>query len=271
MSTQQQTPVFNIVTGAAAQANVVGLPANVLLYGPGGMGKTTDAVAAFCKDGRCNAFVIPCEDGGLKGPAARGLPVPDHVEQTVKSWDQMKYTIAWLSQYRQNYSAVIIDGLSTLTNYMYREATETLKGPKSNKWDIPVFVRNNLFYLREWIRALGLHSVFVGHQLQPAVVEGVFHPGSPLMQPKTMIGDYVGLLDTVLRVDYVLPATANPLVPATPERVYFTGGTAWPEGFQQPGDWRMWRTKNREGCNSAIVPADLGMFLRARKPPYPGL
>ena len=264
------TDAYMVVTGAAAHANVVGLPANVLLYGPGGLGKTTDAVAAFCKDGRCNAFVIPCEDGGLKGPAARGLPVPDHTLQTVKSWTHMQHTINWLANYRQNYTAVIIDGLSTLTNYMYREATETIK--TKSKWDIPVWVRNNLFYLREWIRALGLHSVFIGHALPPAVVDGVFHAGSPLMQPKTMINDYYGMLDTILRVDHVLPAATGQLgAPPVPERVYFTGGYAWPEQYAQPHDWRMWRTKNREGCNQAIVPADLGAFLRARQPPYGGL
>lgn len=264
-------PAFEIVTGAAAQADILGLPANVLLYGTGGLGKTTDAVAAFCKDGRCNAFVIPCEDGGLKGPAARGLPVPDHPRSTVKSWEQMKYTIAWLSQYRQNYSAVIVDGLSTLTNYMYREATETIK-PK-NKWDIPVFVRNNLFYLREWIRALGLHSVFVGHALPPAVVDGIFYPGSPLMQPKSMINDYYGLVDTVLRVDYVYPAGAVPgaTVAVAPVRAYYTGGEIWNPQFMQPPDYRLWRAKNREGCNNAIVPADLSGFLRSRQPPYGGL
>lgn len=259
---------IEIVTGAAAQANVAGMPANVLMYGPPGVGKTTDAVAAFVQDGHCNAFVIPCEDGGIKAPAARGLPVPDHVRTTVKSWGAMQEAIGWLGQNRQNYTGVIIDGLGTLTSNLYREAQAQFKG--TNKYDIPVAVRNSLIMMREWFRLLNLHCVFITHALPPATVDNVFYPGSPLLQPKSMINDYYGLIDSVLRVDYVM-TVAPPMQPATPTRVFFTGGTVWPEGFQQPHDWRYWRTKNREGCNWVIVPADLGAFLRSRQPPYQGL
>jgi hypothetical protein len=72
----------------------------------------------------------------------------------------------------------------------------------------------------------------------------------------------------VLRVDYIAPPGAAPM------RVYYTGGTDWPAELgplSQPPDWRQWRTKNREGCGQAIVPADLGAFLRIRQPPYAGL
>jgi hypothetical protein len=57
-------------------------------------------------------------------------------------------------------------------------------------------------------------------------------------------------------------------------RVYYTGGTDWPAELASTpqGDWRMWRTKNREGYAQAIMPADLGGFLRGRSgPPYVGL
>ena len=257
---------IEVVEGDAAQENVVGLPANVLLYGGPGVGKTTDAVTAFTKDGRCSAFVIPCEDGALKPIAARRLPVPGHVKTTVKSWPQLVEAFGWLLQNRGRYSAVILDGLTALTNNLYREAGEQFKGNK-NKFEIPNFVRNCLFLIREWSRYIGMHSVFVAHVLPPAVVDGVFYPGSPLLQPKSMINDYYGLIDTILRVDYVAMPGQNPM------RVYYTGGNDWPSKLTmaQPPDWRQWRAKNREGCASAIVPADLGAFLRARQPPYHGL
>ena len=95
----------------------------------------------------------------------------------------------------------------------------------------------------------------------------LLHGGFSL-SPKSLVGDFFGHVDTVLRVDHlVLPGRA-------PMRVMYTGGEQWPPElgtFGQPQDWRMWRTKNREGVGQAVVPADLGAFLRARQPPYAGL
>ena len=256
---------IEIVTGAQAQANVAALPANVMLYGGSGLGKTTDAVAAFCQNGRCNAFFVGCEDGGVKAPARRGYPAPDHAKTAVKTWGALVETIGWVAQNRTNYTGLIVDGLGTLTTNLYREATDNIK--TKNKYDIPMAVRNELIQLRDWIRLLGLHAVYTTHALPPAVVEGVFYRGGPLMQPKTMIQNYVGLIDTVLRVDYVQVAPM-----AAPTRVYFTGGMEWPQAVQvAPPDWRNWDTKNREGVAAAIVPADLGAFLRGVNPPYQGV
>jgi len=252
---------IEIVAGEDAYRNVAGQPANVMLYGPPGTLKTTDAVAAFSRP-----FVIPCEDNGLKIIAARGLPVPAHVKTTVKTWMQMAETIAWLYQHRQHFSALILDGFSAFCGYIYKEAEDQHRD-KKNKFAVPTQVRAQLFSLREWIRQIGLHSVLIAHPLPPVVQDGVFYQGGFSMAPKTLIGDFFGQIDSVMRVDHIsLPGQP-------PQRVYFTGGTAWPEGWgmAQPPDWRFWRTKNREGCASAIVPADLGAFLRARQPGYVGL
>lgn len=258
-----------IVTGADAQANVAAQPCNVMLYGPPGTEKTTDAVRAFVSNGRCNAFMIPCEDGALKPILARGLPVPDHPEQTVKSWGSMQEVIGWLYHHRQNYTAVIVDTVSTWTMYVYKEVEAANSGNK-NKFAIPTTMRAYLFSLREWIRALGLHSIFIAHASPPAVHEGVFYRGGPLMAPKTMMDQYFGLLDSVLRVDHV--AVPGQLGQPGGQRVYWTGGDQWPfGGLGMPPESRAWLTKNREGCANAIVPADLAAFLRARQPPYAGL
>ncbi len=258
---------IEIVTGAQAQANVVSTPANVLLYGGPGMKKTTDSYEAFFKDGRCRAFFIPCEDGALKSIAARGYPIPDHPRDTVKTWTQMTETIAWLAQNRDKYVAGVIDGFSTFCNYVYKELEARFAGNR-NKFAIPTEMRAVLYNLREWIRQIGLHSVFIAHSAPPAVLDGVFYAGGPAMVPKTMTDNYFGLLDSVLRVDWLtIPGRA-------PMRVYYTGGEIWPESlgtFGMPQDVRSWRVKNREGCNQMVVPADLGAFLRSRTPPYPGL
>lgn len=258
---------IEIVTGAEAQANVVGQPANILVYGGPGLLKTTDAVQAFTQNGRCNAFIIPCEDGALKGVAARGLPVPDHPKQTVKSWGAMMESIGWLYNHRSNYTAVIIDGFSAFSSYIYKEAEEVHRGNK-NKFLVPVQVRNCLFQLREWIRGSGLHSVFIAHPLPPAVMDNIFYPGGFALSPKSIVPEYFGQTDTVLRVDH-LQLPGRPAM-----RVYWTGGEVWPTElgtFGQPQDWRNWRAKNREGVALAVVPADLGAFLRARQPPYWGI
>ncbi len=259
---------IEIFTGDAAYANIVGQPANIMLYGGPGTGKSTDAASAFIKDGRCTAFVIPCEDNALKPIPARGLPVPDH-SGVVKTWGGMTQAIGWLGQHRANYNACIIDGTSALTSNLYKEATDTLKG--KSKWDIPVAVRNCLFLLREWTMLLGLHCIFIGHAKPPAVEEGIFYPGAPLMLPRSMTAIYYALIDTVLRVDYL-----NSQLPGNPPvRVYHTGGNIWPADlamtYPPPSDWRGWHVKNREGVNQAVVPADLGAYLRARQPPYGGL
>lgn len=255
---------IEVVTGEAAAANVAGQPINLMLYGPPGTLKTTDAVNAFSRP-----FFIGCEDNALKIVASRGMTVPAHVKQTVKSWGQMYEAFSWLGQNRQHFTALIIDGFSPFTNYIYKEAEEGFKGNK-NKFAIPMYVRSCLLAMREWIRQLGLHCVLVAHPLPPVFQDGVFYPGGFSMSPKTLVGDFFGQTDTVLRVDHLQMGIGQ-----APVRVYYTGGTEWPAELatvMQPPDWRQWRTKNRDGYSAAVVPADLRAYLRGRQgPPYVGL
>lgn len=258
---------IDIVTGESATANVASQTVNLMLYGPPGTEKTTDAVRAFVQGDKCTAFFIPCEDGALKPILARGLPVPDHPKASVKSWNELQETFAWLGQNRKRYNGVIIDTISTFTMYLNREIEARFDGNK-NKFAIPLAMRNCLFLLREWCRAIDLHCIMIAHAIAPDARDGVLYKGGPLLAPKTMIEQYHGQIDSILRVDYL----SLPGKPAM--RVYWTGGEEWPADFgvlNQPADWRMWRTKNREGCAAAVVPADLGAFLRARRPAYVGL
>lgn len=261
-----------IFTGEAAVANAVSMPANVFLYSLPGLGKSTDAVAAFCKDGHCSAFVAQCEPNAIKAPISRGLPTPEH-SGVIETWEDMQTVCGFLWQNRARYSAVIFDGFSVFSSNLYKQAQSVVK--TNNKFDIPIWVHMRLLEFRNFLRNLGLHSVLIGHPIAPGVSEGVFYQGGFSLTPKSRIAEFFQVVDTVLRVDYVspaLPANALPNTPVpAPVRCYFTGGSVWPEGFAQPPDWRFWRTKNREGCNDAIVPADLGAFLRSRRPPYGGL
>jgi hypothetical protein len=138
---------IEIVTGAEAEANVAGAPGCIGLYGAPGTRKTTDTFEAFTVNGKCSAFAIACEDNALSILANRRMAVPDHPKQTVKSWGQMEATIAWLAQNRGRYSAVIVDGFTPFTSYLYMEAESMFKGSK-NKFQAPVHVRSCLFNLR---------------------------------------------------------------------------------------------------------------------------
>ncbi len=257
---------MKIVEGAEAEAVVGGQPVNVMLYGPPGTLKTTDACGAFTRDGRCGAFYIPFEENGLKVIASRGLPLPaGFPDETVKTWAQFSETIAWLSQNRHRFTGLIMDGLSPFSVNLYSQAEEQFKSSK-NKFQVPMVVRTCLFTMREWIRGLGMHTVMIAHALPPAVQDGVFYPGTFEIAPKSLMRIFFGQIDTVLRVGEITQL-GQPT-----QRVYYTGGPKWPTQLGlQPADLGQWLVKNREGCESSVVPADLGAFLRSRRPPYQGL
>ncbi len=252
---------IEIVTGADALANVAAMPANVLLYGNPGTLKTTDAVQLFTYEGRCTAFYIPFEDGALKPIMARGLPVPDGPKYTVKTWGALCEALEYLLKHSGNYTGLILDGVTPFSSYIYQEASA--RGAR-NKFDIPVEVRKNLFNLREWVRQLGLHSVWIAHAEPPAVQDGQFFYGSFKLTPRSLVREYFGQIDSVLRVDWLHLPNRPPV------RVYYTGGEIWPAelGVVKPTDLWSWLVKNKEGCNLAVIPADLRMLLRSRQPAY---
>jgi hypothetical protein len=258
--------VIDVVSGPAAAANVAAEACNLILYGPPGSQKTTDAVRAFTRpDGSCSAFFISCEDGALKPILARGLPVPDHPRAPVKSWEAMVEAVSYAGAHRNKYSAVIIDTVSTWTANVHREVDA--RGGK-NKFAVWNTMRDMLYHLREGGRALGLHVVMIAHAMPPIYDEsGAYKgPGGPLLVPKTAIDLFHGVIDTMLRVGTIQT------VGQAPTRVYFTGGQEWPTGAGlPPADAGLWRVKNREGCGLMCVPADLGSFLRSRRPAYAGL
>lgn len=257
---------IEVVSGAAAAANVAAERFFLLLYGPPGSQKTTDAVKTFARaDGSNGAFFIPCEDGALKPILARGIPVPDHPKNVVTTWPELTEAVMFAAQHRERYSCVIIDTLSTWTANVYKDLSENFRG--KNKWDIPVMMRKMLFDLRVGARQLGLHVIMIAHEMPPQYdFESNLYkgPGGPLLQPKTAIELFYGAVDTVLRITSVQTGL-------TRTRVYQTGGEIWPTGVLTPADAHLWRAKNREGCGVAVVDADLAAFLRARQPTYVGL
>jgi len=259
-----------LATPAEAQAAYAAQPANIVIYGPPGSLKTTDVADAFTTGGVCRAFFIPCEDGALKTIVRRGLPMPGCIldaetrqPRAVKSWPEFEEVMKLLVELRMSgrcpYTAIAVDTLSTLTGYLYKHAQVAYKN-----WDIPNYVRNCMFTVREWARHIGLHCVLIAHASRPTIDEkGIFWPGGPLLSPKTMAEQFHGLVDTVLRVDH-LRSPGKPTV-----RVYWTGGPDWPpEIGPPPSDAAQWRAKNRDGVRWTVVPADLRAYLLMSNPPY---
>lgn len=249
---------IEIVSGDAALANVAQEPFFLMLYGGPGQEKTTQAVQAF---GR-KAFFIQCEPGALKPIVARGLPVPDHTKHIVQTWEALTEAVAYAGQHRDRYNAVIIDTISTWTACVYKVLESKFKG-----WAIPMAMRNMLLTLRDGARNLGIHVVMIAHAMPPQYSEtgAMTAKGGPLMTPKSAQNLFVPLVDTMLRVDTLTGG-------GTPQRVFFTGGPEWPQGVGlAPTDLHLWHVKNRDGCAAAVVPADLGAYLRGRQPPYVGL
>ncbi len=250
---------LEVVTGdAAASANVAAESMFFMIYGGPGSGKTTDVVQAF---GR-KAFFIQCEPGALKPVLARGIAVPDHTKHVVQTWEDLTAAIAYAGQHRDKYNCCVIDTITTWTACVYKQLETKYKG-----WAIPVAMRNMLLTLRDGARQMGMHVVMIAHALPPKYSETgqLEQKGGPLLTPKSAQGLFVPLVDTMLRSETI---TAG----ASSKRVYFTGGPTWPsEAGLPPADLHLWHVKNRDGCEAAVVPADLGAYLKARKPPYGGL
>lgn len=252
---------IEIVSGAAAIANVAAQPFNLMLYGGPGVGKTTEAVKTFMVGNECSAFVALADENGLAALPAAGLPIPAHTARPVHTYEDL--CEAAVEADKRGFTGLIVDSLTTWTTVMYPVLQRTLK--TNNKWAIPVEMRTKLSDFRDGCRNLGIHVIYVAHAQPPFTDDaGNFNYGGPALTPKTAGALFYPRIDTMLRMDRLLAANRI-------QRVFYTGGVDWPVGLgPMPSDILMWFQKNREGCNDAVVPADLKGFLSGRQPPYKG-
>lgn len=257
---------LDIISGEAAAAAIAAEPWNGMLYGGPGVGKTTQAVEAFTRDGRCTAFFVQCEEGALKPILARGSVIPDHPKGgIVVGWDAMYACFEHVHNNRGRYTALIVDNLTAWT--ANTEVALKAQGyGKRNGWEIPIMIRDYLITMRRFGRQLGVHIVYLAHAREAYTEDGFAYLGGPALYPKKAASLFYGAVDTMLRAGYL--QAGNKI-----NRVFYTGGLEWPVeyGMMPPADLLHWFQKNREGVQPAVVPADLGAYLRARRPPYAGL
>jgi len=264
--------VFEIISGDQVAAAVAAEAANIMIYGAPGVGKTTEAVKAFCVNGRCTAFYAQCEDGALKSILTQGLPLPDTVRNsqtglplTIIGWEPLWDILCYVATHRQLYNALIIDTLTTWTASTYA-ALQAAGFGKGNGWAIPMYIRDRLIDLRNYARQLGVHVIYTAHFRDPYNEDGIFYKGGPSLSPKKASELFYGTVDTMLRADYMS-------IGGNVQRVYYTGGLDWDKATlgMQPPSVMQWFQKNRENVSQAVIPADLRNYLLARRPPYQGL
>lgn len=256
---------IEILSGPAAAAAVAGEASNLLLYGGPGVGKTTQACDAFYRDGQFTCFAVVCEEGALKPILVKYGHVPDHTTTIIRGWTPLWECVIHVASNRNKYNAMIVDNLTAWTAGTEAELKAAGYG-KTNGWQVPIMIRDMLTAFRDACRRLGVHVIYIAHSRDPYTEEGVFYQGGPAMNPKKASNLFYGAVDTMLRAEVM-----NIQGKAT--RVYYTGGLEWDMGMLglPPPSWLQFFQKNREGVAQAVVPADLGAYLRARKPPFQGL
>jgi hypothetical protein len=211
-----------------------GDPAVVAIYGPSGIGKTTDLLYSFPR----GFFIAP--PGAIK-PAHNVVGFVPDSDTTCTTIEQATAKLKTLASKRGQYDAVIVDDLSILAEQTVAslEAGGKLEGLKL--WGK---VRETLLDFRNTARHLGLHVILTAHESTPRTAQGAFLRGGPKL-PGRMPEDLPTTCDSVLRAAY------------EPNK------RGWHAVFRCTVDDPSWVTKDRHGIVGDKGPMNTGEFLRA--------
>lgn len=214
-----QTPPYNGANSVSA------------IYGPSGLGKTTDLIYSF----PCGLFVAP--PGALK-PAYN---VVGHVPQSVEASTIMEATKIVADLKKSNpkgFDAVVVDDFSLLA-----ESTVAALEKKHTGFKLWGAVRDTVLDFRDTARHAGLHVVLTAHESAPRTMNGSFIRGGPKL-PGRLPEDVPTACDIVLRA--AQDATRR----------------GWHACYRCTVDDTQWVTKDRHGVTPDRAPMNLGEILR---------
>ncbi len=205
------------------------VPAVVAIYGPGGLGKTTDNLYSF----PTGLFIAP--PGAVK-PAEHVVGhIPDHVEAKSIA-DATKMLEAEGKKAR--YSAVVVDDFSLLA-----EQSISLLEKKYSGFKLWGALRDEVLDFRDTARRIGMHVVLTAHESTPKSSNGVFIRGGPRL-PGRLPEDVPTACDTVLRAQLD------------------KNRRGWHGCYRCTPDDPNWITKDRHGVTPDYAPMNIGEILR---------
>lgn len=207
-----------------------GVKAVVAVYGPSGIGKTTDLLYSFPQ----GLFVAP--PGALK-PAEKVVgSIPDNREAST-IMDATKI----VSEHAKGskYDAVVVDDFSLLA-----ESTIAVLEKKHSGFKLWGALRDAVLDFRDTARHAGMHVVLTAHESTPRTVSGVFVRGGPRL-PGRLPEDLPTACDLVLRASYD------------------GSRRGWHACYRCTIDDPQWITKDRHGVTPDRAPMNVAEILRA--------
>jgi hypothetical protein len=211
-----------------------GEPAVVAIYGPSGIGKTTDLLFSFPR----GLFIAP--PGAIK-PAHHVVGhVPDS-DTSCQTIEAATAKLRALGAKKGQYDAVIVDDLSVLAEQTVADLEAGGKYEGHKMWGK---VRERLLEFRGVARNLGMHVILTAHESTPRTAGGAFIRGGPKL-PGRMPEDLPTTCDSVLRAAY------------EPNK------RGWHAVFRCTVDDPNWVTKDRHGVVGDKGPMNTAEFLRA--------
>lgn len=213
------------------------------IYGPSGLGKTTDLIYSFPGA----LFVAP--PGALK-PAHH---VVGYVPQSVEASTIMDATsiVAKLAKSNpEGFNAVVVDDFSLLA-----ESTVAALERKHTGFKLWGAVRDAVLAFRDTSRHAGLHVVLTAHESAPRTMNGTFIRGGPRL-PGRLPEDLPTACDIVLRA------------------AQDSSRRGWHACYRCTVDDTQWVSKDRHGVTPDRAPMNLGEILRMagyQLPRAPGL
>jgi hypothetical protein len=202
------------------------------IYGPSGVGKTTDLLYSFPN----GHFIAP--PGALK-PAHNVVGFVPSSGEAASIMDATKAVAALAKANPNKFDAVIVDDFSLLAEFTIAQLEKKYTGFKL--WGV---LRDTVLEFRDTARHAGLHVVLTAHESTPRTVNGVFVRGGPRL-PGRLPEDVPTACDLVLRAAH------------EPTR------RGWHASYRCTIDDPNWVSKDRHGVCPDRAPMNTAEILRA--------